>query len=36
MEGGFDEWDRFVYLPLGCDAGLLKLWQEPNQALFLK
>ena len=36
LEGGFDEWGRFVYLPLGCDAGLLKLWQESILALFLK
>ena len=36
MPGGFDEWGRFVYLPLGCDAGLLKLWQESILALFLK
>ena len=34
MPGGFDEWGRFVYLPLGCDAGLLKLWQESILALF--
>ena len=36
LEGGFDQWDRYVYLPLGCDAGLLKLWQESILALFLK
>ena len=35
LEGGFDQWGRFVYLPLGCDAGLLKLWQESILALFL-
>jgi len=36
LEGGFDKWGRFVYLPLGCDAGLLKLWQESILAFFLK
>ncbi len=36
LECGFDEWGRFVYLPLGCDAGLLTLWDESKLALFLK
>jgi hypothetical protein len=27
LEGGFTKYDRFVYLPIGSDEGLLKVWQ---------
>jgi len=36
IEGSVDEWGRFGYLPLGCDAELLKFWQESILTLFLK
>jgi len=36
LEGGFTEHDRFVYLPLGADEGLLKVWREVMLNLFLK
>ena len=35
LEGGFTEYDRFVYLPLGADAGMGKVWQETMLAFFL-
>ncbi len=28
LEGGFDEWDRFVFIPLGASEGLCRLWRE--------
>jgi hypothetical protein len=36
LEGGFTERDRFVYLPLTADEGLLKVWREAMLAMFLK
>jgi hypothetical protein len=36
LEGGFTKHDRFVYLPLGADDGLLKVWQAAILSMFLK
>jgi hypothetical protein len=36
LEGGFTKLDRFVYLPLGADDGLLKVWQAAILSMFLK
>jgi hypothetical protein len=36
LDGGFTQKDRFVYLPLSADAGLVKVWQETMLAFFLK
>jgi hypothetical protein len=33
LEGGFTTYDRFVYLPIGTDEGLLKVWQAAILAL---
>jgi hypothetical protein len=27
LEGGFTKYDRFVYLPIEADDGMLKVWQ---------
>jgi predicted Zn-ribbon and HTH transcriptional regulator len=35
LEGGFTSNDRFVYLPLGADDGMVKAWQETMLAFFL-
>ena len=36
LEGGFTKYDRFVYLPIGADEGMLKVWQAAIMALFLR
>jgi len=36
LEGGFTRYDRFVYLPLGADKGMLKVWQAAILSLFLR
>jgi hypothetical protein len=36
LEGGFTDHDRFVYLPIGADEGMLKVWQAAMLALFLR
>jgi hypothetical protein len=36
LEGGFTRYDRFVYLPLGADKGMLKVWQTAILLLFLR
>ena len=36
LEGGFSEHDRFVYLPLSANEGLLKVWRAAMLALFLE
>ena len=36
LEGGFTRYDRFVYLPIGADEGLLKVWQAAMLSLFLR
>ncbi|NLD04821.1 MAG: transposase [Synergistaceae bacterium] len=36
LEGGFTRHDRFVYLPIGADEGLLKVWQAAILALLLR
>ncbi len=36
LEGGFTKYDRFVYLPIGADEGMLKVWQAAILALFLR
>lgn len=36
LEGGFTRFDRFVYLPIGADEGMLKVWQASILALFLR
>jgi len=36
LEGGFTMYDRFVYLPLGADNGMLKVWQAALLSMFLK
>ncbi len=36
LEGSFTRCDRFVYMPLGADAGMVKVWQAVVLALFLK
>lgn len=36
LEGGFTERDRFVYLPLNADDGLLQVWREAMLTMFLK
>ena len=36
LEGGFARFDRFVYLPLGTNEGMLRVWQEAMLALFLR
>lgn len=33
LEDGFTDHDRFVYLPIGADAGMLKDWQAATPAL---
>jgi hypothetical protein len=33
LEGGFTKYDRFVYLPIGTDEGMLKVWQTAILAL---
>ena len=35
-EGGFTSYDRFVYLSLGADNGMLKVWQAALLSMFLK
>jgi hypothetical protein len=35
LEGGFTKYDRFVYLPIGADEGMLKVWQATILSLFL-
>ena len=34
LEGGFTQYDRFVYLPIGADARMLKVWQAAMLSLF--
>ena len=34
LEGGLTKYDRFVYLPIGADVGLLKIWQAAMLSLF--
>ena len=36
LEGGFTKHDRFVYLPIGADDGMLKVWQTSILSLFLR
>jgi len=36
LEGGFTNYDRFVYLPIGADEGMLRVWQATMLALFLQ
>ena len=36
LEGGFTRYDRFVYLPIGADEGMLKVWQTAMLSLFLR
>jgi len=36
LEGGFTKHDRFVYMPIGADEGMLKVWQAAILALFLR
>jgi len=36
LEGGFTRYDRFVYLPIGADEGILRVWQATMLALFLQ
>jgi len=36
LEGGFTKYDRFVYLPIGADEGMLKVWQAAILSLFLR
>ncbi|SLM17439.1 transposase [uncultured spirochete] len=36
LEGGFTTHDRFVYLPIGADEGMLKVWQAAILSLFLR
>jgi hypothetical protein len=36
LEGGFTAYDPFVYLPIGADEGMLKVWQAATLALFLR
>lgn len=36
LEGGFTDHDRFVYLPLGANEGMLRVWQAAMLALFLQ
>ena len=36
LEGGFADHDRFVYLPIGADEGMLRVWQAAMLALFLR
>lgn len=34
LEGGFTKYDRFVYLPIGADEGMVKVWQAAILSLF--
>jgi len=36
LEGGFTQYDRFLYLPIGADEGLLKVRQTAMLSLFLR
>ena len=36
LEGGFTRYDRFVYLPIRTDKGMLKVWQAAILSLFLR
>lgn len=36
LEGGFTKRDRFVYLPLGADYEMLKVWQAAILSMFRK
>jgi hypothetical protein len=36
LEGGFTAHDRFVYLPLGANEGIRRVWQAVMLALFLR
>jgi hypothetical protein len=36
LEGGFTKYDRFVYLPIGADDGMLKIWQAAILSFFLR
>jgi hypothetical protein len=36
LEGRFTDHDRFVYLPLGANEGMLRVWQAAMLALFLR
>jgi len=36
LEGGFTRFDHFVYLPIGADEGMLKVWQASILDLFLR
>ena len=34
LEGGFDRWDRFVFIPIGASAELAQLWRCKVVGLF--
>jgi hypothetical protein len=36
LEGGFDRWDRFVYVPIGASEELAELWRVKVVELFRK
>jgi hypothetical protein len=36
LEGGFTTSDRFIYLPIGADESMLKVWQAALLSLFLR
>ncbi|GAB1433005.1 hypothetical protein MASR2M29_16300 [Spirochaetota bacterium] len=36
LEGGFTTHDRFVYLPIGADDGMLKVWRTAILFLFMQ
>lgn len=36
LDGGFTKYDRFVYLPIGADEGILKVWKSTILSLFLR
>jgi len=35
LEGGFSKYDRFVYLPIGTEDGMCKVWQSAILSLLL-
>jgi len=36
LEGGFDRWDRFVFIPLGSSDGLKELWRVRLVEFFVR
>ena len=36
LEGGFAKYERFVYLPISADEGMLKVWQAAILSMFLR